>query len=322
MTKQQRIVFMGTPDFASYILDQLVLDQYNIVGVITTPDRPAGRGYKLQESAVKKVALKHQLPILQPEKLKNEDFLSSLKALNADIFVVIAFRMLPKVVWNMPQHGTFNLHASLLPQYRGAAPIHWAVINGETETGVTTFFIDEKIDTGEVISNKTCAISQTDTVGSLHDKLMYIGVDLVKETLDSIELGEIKTQSQASIIEKYNLELKEAHKIFKPDCHINFNNPVIDVYNHIRGLNPFPGAWATLTSEGEKDKQLKLFNCSYIKATPKQTAGTFYIEDKIVKIACLDGEIHLNTLQLEGKKRMNADDFQRGFNFDKMYSLK
>ncbi len=322
MTKQQRIVFMGTPDFASHILDQLIINQYNIVGVVTTPDRPAGRGYKLQESAVKKVALKHDLPILQPEKLKNETFLSDLEALNADVFVVIAFRMLPKLVWNMPKRGTFNLHASLLPQYRGAAPIHWAVINGETETGVTTFFIDEKIDTGEVISNKTCAISAEDTVGTLHDKLMYLGVDLVMETLDQIELNEVKTQSQESIINQFNLDLKEAHKIFKPDCHIDFNNPVIKVYNHIRGLNPFPGAWATLTSEGDKNKQLKLFNCSYTHSTPSQPVGTFYLENKRVKIACTDGEIHLNTLQVEGKKRMETSDFQRGFNFEKSYLLK
>lgn len=321
MTKQQRIVFMGTPDFASHILDQLVLDQYNVVGVITTPDRPAGRGYKLQESAVKKVALKHNLPILQPEKLKQEEFIQDLSALNGDVFVVIAFRMLPKVVWDMPKHGTFNLHASLLPQYRGAAPIHWAVINGETETGVTTFFIDEKIDTGEVIDNKTCAITETDTVGSLHDKLMHLGVDLVKETLDKIESGEVTTKSQDSIIEEFNLELKEASKIFKPDCHIDFNNPVVEVYNQIRGLNPFPGAWATLTSEGDKNKQLKLFNCSYIHSTPSQPVGTFYLEDKMVKIACTDGEIHMTTLQLEGKKRMDASDFQRGFNFDKTYVL-
>ena len=321
MTKQQRIVFMGTPDFASHILDQLVLDQYNVVGVITTPDRPAGRGYKLQESAVKKVALKHDLPILQPEKLKHEEFLQDLSALNGDVFVVIAFRMLPKVVWDMPKHGTFNLHASLLPQYRGAAPIHWAVINGETETGVTTFFIDEKIDTGEVIDNTTCPITETDTVGSLHDKLMHLGVDLVKETLDKIESGEVTTKSQDSIIEEFNLELKEASKIFKPDCHIDFNYPVVEVYNHIRGLNPFPGAWATLTSEGDKSKQLKLFNCSYIHSTPSQPAGTFYLEDKMVKIACTDGEIHMTTLQLEGKKRMDASDFQRGFNFDKTYVL-
>lgn len=322
MTKQQRIVFMGTPDFASYILDQLVISEYNIVGVVTTPDRPAGRGYKLQESAVKKVAVKHNLPVLQPEKLKGEDFLNSLEALQADVFVIIAFRMLPKVVWNMPKHGTFNLHASLLPQYRGAAPIHWAVINGETETGVTTFFIDEKIDTGEVIDNKTCSITETDTVGSLHDKLMHLGVDLVKETLDKIELNTIKTQSQDSIIKQFNLELKEASKIFKPDCHIDFTTPVLQVYNHIRGLNPFPGAWTTLTSEGDKDKQLKLFNCTYIHSTPSQPVGTFYLEDKCVKIACPDGEIHLNTLQLEGKKRMEASDFQRGFNFDKSYLVK
>ena len=322
MTKQQRIVFMGTPDFAAHILDQLVLDHYNVVGVVTTPDRPAGRGYKLQESAVKKIALKHELPILQPEKLKNEDFIENLKALNGDVFVVIAFRMLPKVVWSMPEFGTFNLHASLLPQYRGAAPIHWAVINGETETGVTTFFIDEKIDTGEVIDNKTCVITDQDTVGSLHDKLMFLGTDLVKETLDKIESKQIQTQTQDSIIEKYGLVLKEASKIFKPDCHINFNQDVVTVYNHIRGLNPFPGAWAKLTSEGDKDKQIKLFNCSYRSTTPTQPSGTFYLEDNQVKIACNNGEIVMDVLQVEGKKRMKASDFQRGFNFDKNYILK
>lgn len=322
MTKQQRIVFMGTPDFASHILDQLVLDHYKVVGVVTTPDRPAGRGYKLQESAVKKIATKHNLPVLQPEKLKHDDFTQALEQLQADVFVVIAFRMLPKVVWNMPKHGTFNLHASLLPQYRGAAPIHWAVINGETETGVTTFFIDEKIDTGEVIANKTCSITTEDTVGSLHDKLMYLGVDLVKETLNQIEEGNVSTQSQDSIINKYKLELKEASKLFKPQCHIDFNNDVKTVYNHIRGLNPFPGAWATLTSPEDKNKQIKLFNCSYTNQTPSQPVGTFYLEDKLVKIACKNGAIIMQTLQVEGKKRMEAGDFQRGFNFDKTYTLK
>lgn len=321
MIQKQKIVFMGTPDFAAFILDHLVQLNHNIVGVITTPDKPAGRGYKLQESAVKKMGLKHSLPILQPEKLKDDTFINALNELNADVFVVIAFRMLPKVVWNMPKQGTFNLHASLLPQYRGAAPIHWAVINGETKTGVTTFFIDEKIDTGEIISNKSCEITEDDTVGSLHDRLMTLGAELVDETLNDISKNVVKPKSQEDIIKAHNLELKEASKLFKETCHINFNNNTKDVYNKIRGLNPFPGAWAKLTSPGDKTKQLKCFECRYSLGKHDKLPGTFFLDEKDVKIACLDGFIILDGLQLEGKKRMKATDFSRGFNFDKSYQL-
>jgi len=322
MKTNQKIVFMGTPDFAAHILNDLVDKNHNVVGVITTPDKPAGRGYKIQQSAVKKVALKHELTLLQPEKLKDEDFIQSLQALEADVFVVIAFRMLPKVVWNMPKHGTFNLHASLLPQYRGAAPIHWAVVNGETETGVTTFFIDEKIDTGEIIANKTCKIEENDTVGKLHDKLMLIGSDLVHETLLDIESGNVKPIPQEQLVTKHQLELKEAPKLFKSNCHLNFNLPTKEVYNKIRGLNPFPGAWAKLTTENEKSKQLKCYECRFELVDHNLEIGQFIFENKEVKIACLDGYILLDQIQLEGKKRMKALDFARGFNFDKTYLLK
>lgn len=224
----------------------------------------------------------------------------------------------------MPKNGTFNLHASLLPQYRGAAPIHWAIINGETKTGVTTFFIDEKIDTGEVIDFKTCDITETDTVGVLHDKLMHIGVDLVKETLDKIDEGNIKTKDQASIIKEDNLVLKEAYKIFKDECHVSFNRDTKTVYNHIRGLNPFPGAWASLESANDADfkKQLKLFNCSFELVKPNHKSGAIFVEEKQLKIACIDGYIIMDSIQIQGKKRMNAGDFSRGFNFEKGFELK
>jgi methionyl-tRNA formyltransferase len=323
MQKNKRIVFMGTPDFASHILNELLLKEFPIVGVVTVPDKPAGRGMKLQESAVKKVAKKYDLPILQPEKLKNPEFLSELQQLNADIFVVIAFRMLPKEVWQMPKDGTFNLHGSLLPQYRGAAPIHWAVINGEKKTGVTTFFIDEKIDTGAIIDYAECDITEEDTVGSVYTRLMHIGADLVEKTLVNIESGNIQLQEQHSIIEKENLEIKDAPKIFKKDCLVDFNRPVNTVYNHIRGLNPFPGSHAFVKAENFDKKQIKFFACSYKKEEASIAAGTFFYDkpSKEIRIQCLDGYIILDELQLEGKRRMKAQDFASGFNWKNRYSF-
>ncbi|MCT4665197.1 MAG: methionyl-tRNA formyltransferase [Flavobacteriales bacterium] len=317
--KGLRIVFMGTPDFASYILEKMIEENHQIVGVVTPPDKPAGRGMKLQSSAVKKVAVEHGLELAQPEKLKNEEFIDQLQQWNADIFVVIAFRMLPKIVWSIPSKGTFNLHGSLLPHYRGAAPIHWAVINGEKETGVTTFFIDEKIDTGAIIDYKKCAIEEKDTVGSVYSKLMKLGGELVLETLDKIINDEVNTRNQHELFEDEN-QLKHAPKIFKKTCEINFDRPVEIVYNHIRGLNPFPGAFAKLTAEDFK-KQIKFFNCRFEKRAIEGSIGSFYHHQKEIHINCKDGVIIVDELQLEGKKRMKAKDFISGFNWEKKYQF-
>ena len=243
-----RIVFMGTPDFAVVTLKALIDHNFNVVGVITAPDRPSGRGRKLNQSAVKKYASEQQLTILQPTNLKNESFLNELKTLDANLQIVVAFRMLPKVVWQLPSLGTFNLHASLLPDYRGAAPIHWAIINGETKTGVTTFFIDEKIDTGAIILQEETTINDTETTGDLHDKLMNIGSQLVVKTVKLIQKGEVKT-----IVQQLNDNVisKEAPKIFKETCKIDWKQPLDKIYNKIRGLNPFPGAWCVLNNNGE-----------------------------------------------------------------------
>ena len=242
-----RIVFMGTPDFAVATLKALVDNKFNVVGVITAPDRPSGRGRKLNQSAVKKYASEQQLTILQPTNLKNESFINELKSLHANLQIVVAFRMLPKVVWQLPALGTFNLHASLLPNYRGAAPIHWAVINGETKSGVTTFFIDEKIDTGEIILQEETTINDNDTTGDLHDKLMNIGSQLVIKTVELIQKGNVKAISQ-SITKDANLK---APKIFKETCKIDWQQPLGAIYNKIRGLNPYPGSWSVLNNNGE-----------------------------------------------------------------------
>ena len=235
-----RIVFMGTPEFAVTILKKLVEDNFNIVGVVTASDKKAGRGRKINESAVKKYAVQNKLKLLQPKNLKSEEFLSNLKALNANLQIVVAFRMLPKVVWKMPEYGTFNLHASLLPDYRGAAPIHWAIINGEQKTGVTTFFIDEKIDTGNIILQKEITINDDEIVGELHDRLMNLGANLVSDTVLSIKSNSVTTQKQK------NESKKIAPKLFPENCKIDWNNSIDKIYNHIRGLNPFPGAWTQM----------------------------------------------------------------------------
>lgn len=301
---------MGTPEFAAHILQDLIDSNYPVLAVVTAPDRPAGRGLKLKASAVAQTAERNNLPVLKPEKLRNPEFLEDLKAFNAEVFVVIAFRMLPELVWSMPAKGTFNLHASLLPQYRGAAPIHWAIINGEQTTGLSTFFIDKQIDTGDTIQKLACGIDQKDTVGSLHDKLMNLGCELTKSTLDAI--GENTATRQKQHIEEGET-LKAAPKLFRPQCHINFNRPVMQVYNHIRGLNPFPGAFAILKQEGEKDRQVKFFDC-WFEEKQSKAIGSWFVENEELKVACVDGNIILKSLQLEGKKRMKAVDFIRGFN--------
>jgi methionyl-tRNA formyltransferase len=309
MKNELRIIFMGTPDFAVATLDALITHNYNVVGIITAPDKPAGRGRKLRQSAVKEYALKKGLNVLQPTNLKNEDFIEDLKALNANLQVVVAFRMLPKVVWDMPKYGTFNLHASLLPQYRGAAPIHWAIINGETETGVTTFFIDEKIDTGAIITSKSMAIETTETVGSLHDKLMHLGSELVVETVKRIEAGDVKTTIQPKIN-----DLKTAYKLNKDNCKIDWNDTLDHIYNKIRGLNPFPAAWCTLINEDEASA-IKIYGITKENAIHSHTPGKIVIEDKTLKVAANGGYIIVEELQLPGKRKMDIKALLNGYKF-------
>lgn len=308
--KNMRIVFMGTPDFAVTILKHLVEKEFNIVGVITAPDKPAGRGRKLNESAVKKYATSQNLKVLQPTNLKNEAFLKELQELNPELQIVVAFRMLPKVVWELPKFGTFNLHASLLPEYRGAAPIHWAIINGETKTGVTTFFIDEKIDTGEIIYHEEISISNNETVGSLHDKLMFLGAILVEKTVNGIANNTITTTKQPE------LEQKPAPKLTSENTKIDWSKPVKDIYNKIRGLNPFPSAWTTLINN-EEEYMVKLYDISYSEEIHSEKIGSLVFSKKELKVAAKDGFIIIKTLKISGKKKMDANSLLNGFHLNK-----
>lgn len=294
---------MGTPDFAVASLDALVQANFDIVAVVTAPDKPAGRGQKLNESAVKKYALEKGIPVLQPEKLKKPEFIEELRSYQADLQVVVAFRMLPVVVWSMPAKGTINLHGSLLPQYRGAAPINHAIINGEKESGVTTFFLKEEIDTGNIIMSDSVAIAADETAGDLHDKLMAVGAKLLVKTVHAIEAGEVTEQPQPQ-----SDDLKHAPKIFKEDCKIDWNNPAQTIYNLIRGLSPYPTAFTLL-----KDKTLKIFKAEIEDKAPGITAGEFLTDGKTyLKFAAKDGFIKLLDIQYEGKKRMLIEDFLRG----------
>ena len=297
---------MGTPGFAVATLAKLCENGDEIVGVITAPDRPAGRGRKLQESPVKKFALEKGLKVLQPTNLKNPEFLTALKSLKANLQIVVAFRMLPKVIWSMPKYGTFNLHASLLPDYRGAAPINWAIINGETETGVTTFFIDEKIDTGEIILQQRCAIADDDTAGALHDKLMVLGADLVDETVRLIERGAVHTKKQVG-----KRELKQAQKIHKETCQIDWHLTMDKIYNHIRGLSPYPTAWTTLVNE-EEHIFLKIYTAAKEEMPHEYDLGQVVFNKKEMKVAVKRGYINLLEIQLPGKKKMQAKDVLNG----------
>ena len=308
-----RIVFMGTPDFAVESLKILVENNYNVVGVITMPDKPSGRGHKLQFSAVKQYAIEKNLPILQPEKLKDENFLEALKALHADVQVVVAFRMLPEVVWNMPRLGTFNLHASLLPQYRGAAPINWAIINGEKETGATTFFLTHEIDTGKIILQEKTPISETDDAGSIHDKLMQMGAKMVRKTIDLLILGETDAVDQSQFIHP-ELELKAAPKIFKETCEIDFNKSVDDGYNFVRGLSPYPTAWAELQFPNQTETTLlKIYETEKEYIQHNDQPGTLITDGKkFAKIALQDGYLQLKSVQAPAKKRMNIGELLRG----------
>jgi len=301
-----KIVFMGTPEFAVASLDALVKAGFDIVGVITAPDKPSGRGLKLSESAVKQYAVANGLKVLQPEKLKNPEFLEELRSLKADLQVVVAFRMLPEVVWNMPPKGTINLHASLLPDYRGAAPINWAVINGEEFSGVSTFLLKQEIDTGDVLFTESVTINEDDTAGDLHDKLMEIGAGLLVKTVKAVETGDYVEKPQDEIAT--NAAPKHAPKLFKEDCLIDFNHPVKTVYNRIRGLSPYPTAYTTFN-----DKIFKIFKAQKQDGEPGIQPGGFLTDQKTyLKFACLDGFISVTDVQLEGKKRMGVEEFLRG----------
>ncbi|RLD37715.1 MAG: methionyl-tRNA formyltransferase [Bacteroidetes bacterium] len=319
-----RIVFMGTPEFAVTALQKLVKNNYKVVGVITAPDKVAGRGKKIRMSAVKEYALTQNLTLLQPTNLKNPEFIEELRNLKADIQIVIAFRMLPEVVWNMPPQGTFNLHASLLPQYRGAAPINHVLINGETETGVTTFFLDKEIDTGKIIMQEKCTISSTDNAGSLHDKLMFLGADVIIETLKAVESGTVSVIPQSQLIVS-PASLKPAPKIYKQDCELNWNLDSTVILNKIRGLSPYPAAYSYLqTEKNQKTYYLKIFNAEIIEREyPESKPGTIFTDSKTYfHIITANGIISLDEIQLEGKKRMSVVNFLRGFNLTTACSFK
>jgi methionyl-tRNA formyltransferase len=308
MPSNLRIVFMGTPDFAVASLDALVKAGFQIVGVVTAPDKPAGRGMKLTESAVKRYAVAQNLHILQPEKLKAPAFIEELRNLKADLQIVVAFRMLPETVWNMPPMGTVNLHGSLLPEYRGAAPIHWAVINGEKITGVTTFKLKHEIDTGDILLQKSFPIGDDETTGEVHDRMKQIGAELLVETVKGLAANNIQKIDQSSVI-THAAALHHAPKIFTDTCRINWHDTTDRIHNQIRGLSPFPGAFTEM--EG---KTLKLYRSKKEKQQHPQQPGTIVSDHKTyLKFACKDGYIHVTDIQLEGKKRMQVTDFLRGY---------
>lgn len=308
--KSLRIVFMGTPEFAVTSLAALVNSHHEIVAVVTAPDKPAGRGKELQMSAVKKYALTRKIPVLQPDKLKSQDFIEQLKSYDADVQVVVAFRMLPEAIWKMPAKGTFNLHASLLPQLRGAAPINYALIYGFTKTGVTTFFLDDKIDTGGIIMRKEMDISTEDNVGSVHDKLMEMGSVLVLETVNAIAEETIEIIPQSNFISD-ELTLLPAPKIFKDDCKIDWTIEAMQIHNLVRGLSPYPAAFTTIKNADGKEFQLKIFKSSVYPI--KTNREILCDQKKILAFPCKDFYLQIHELQLEGKKRMTTEEFLRGF---------
>ena len=307
--KQLRIIYMGTPEFAVLPLQKLVENGYNIVAVITMSDKPSGRGHKMQQSAVKQYALSVGLPVLQPEKLKNPEFLEQLRSYNADLQIVVAFRMLPEVVWAMPKYGTFNLHASLLPQYRGAAPINWAIINGEKETGLTTFFLQQEIDTGDIIMQHKITIEPTDNAGTLHDKLMIEGAEMVIATTDMVINQNITAIPQNQIATE---QLHTAPKIFKETCQINYDQTAEQIHNFVRGLSPYPAAWTEFQLNGH-NINAKIFATEPIIEPHNLTIGTALTDNKTyIKIACKDGFIKLLNMQLPSKKPLNVRDVLNG----------
>ncbi|OIQ15325.1 MAG: methionyl-tRNA formyltransferase [Flavobacterium sp. MedPE-SWcel] len=304
-----RIVFMGTPEFAVGILDAIYQNDYEIVGVITAPDRPAGRGQKVKFSAVKEYALEKDLKLLQPTNLKDEAFLEELESLKANLQVVVAFRMLPTQVWKMPKLGTFNLHASLLPQYRGAAPINWAIINGEKTTGVTTFFIDEKIDTGAIILKDEVVIEPNELAGELHDRLMVLGVGTVLKTLKLVEEGKVETT-----IQPIDSDIKTAYKLNRDNCQIDWTKSGEDINNLIRGLSPYPAAW-TFIADNDKEWNVKVYNASFVKEEHDLEIGKLVVDKKVIKTAVKDGYIVFNNLQFPGKKKMTSVELLNGMKF-------
>ena len=301
--KDLRIVFMGTPEFAEFTLRRLVEDGYNIIGVVTMPDKPMGRhGSVLQSSPVKKYAVEQGIPVLQPDKLKDPAFIDQLSALKADLQIVVAFRMLPEIVWNMPRLGTFNLHGSLLPQYRGAAPINWAIINGDKETGVTTFFLKHEIDTGDIIYKESIPILPTDNAGTVHDKLMELGADLTVRTLDDIIADRVRPIPQDTIPVS---ELRPAPKIFKETCRIDWNQPTARINDFIRGLSPYPAAWTVLRSADGTEQDFKIYAAQPVTDAPIQKPGTIECDGrKNLTVSTADGALRLDDVQLAGKKRM------------------
>jgi len=309
MPKDLRIIFMGTPDFAVPTLQTLIENNYPVVAVITAPDKPAGRGLKLTQSPVKEYAVAQGIPVLQPEKLKNPEFLEELRSYQANLQIIVAFRMLPEVVWNMPELGTFNIHGSLLPQYRGAAPINWAIINGETETGVTSFFLRHQIDTGDIIMQDKVAITEKDDFGTMYERLKYMGANLALKTVKAIAADAVTSQPQPLAG-----ELKEAPKIFKETCEISWENSAVQICNLIRGLSPYPTAWTSL--EG---KTLKIYKADIAATNPVAAApGTFHSDGKTyLHVSTAEGTLSLLDIQLEGKKRMSVEEFLRGYRFVK-----
>ena len=309
MNENLRIVFMGTPDFAVASLKAVIESGYEVVGVITSPDRPAGRGRKIRISAVKEFALERGLNILQPTNLKDPDFLEELRSLQADLQIVVAFRMLPEAVWKMPKLGTFNLHASLLPEYRGAAPINWAIINGESRTGVTTFFINHEIDKGALILQHEVKIGDTESAGELHDRLMYIGSELVVETVRLIQSG------KACGTEQPELEFKPAPKLNKENCRIDWKEPMDQVYNHIRGLSPYPAAWTLLEHQGHQT-ECKIYETTRVEGAHAEEDGKILTSKKEIQVAVKGGYLRIESLQLSGKRKMDAASFLNGFHFE------
>ena len=311
MTKEDlRIVFLGTPEFAVESLEAIIAGGYNVVGVVTMPDKPAGRGHKMYQSPVKECALRHGIRVMQPVRLKDPDFVDELRSLNADLFVVIAFRMLPEIVWSMPHLGTFNLHASLLPRYRGAAPINRAVMNGDTETGVTTFFLKHEIDTGDIIQQERIAILPSDNVGDVHDRLMHLGARLTVETIDAIVAGSLSTTPQDKLIG--DTEPTPAPKIFKEDCEINWTAPAEVVHNHVRGLSPYPAAWSTLVSDGEVVGAMKIFETKILDGESPVAPGSVVAENGRIIVGTGTAPVEILSLQAPGKRRVATADYLRG----------
>lgn len=309
--KDFKIVFMGTPDFAVESLKALIEANFNIVGVVTSPDKPAGRGQKINQSAVKIYAELHNLLVMQPSNLKDPEFEKQLKSCNAKLHIIVAFRMLPESIWSMPPLGSINLHGSLLPHYRGAAPINWAVINGEQKTGVTTFFLKHEIDTGDILFQEEISIEPNDNAGFIHDKLMKIGANLIVKTTQSIVENNYKEIPQKTLIKE---DLKHAPKIFKADCQVNWQNSMHSIHNHIRGLSPYPAAWSTLTNETDKDITFKIFKTTTEIKEHNYAIGSLISDEKTyLKIAISDGFLIIVELQLSGKKKMLIQDFLRGF---------